>query len=116
MFCELTILLCFTESKIVCREGKDHTEAIHFTRFSHPSVLSVVLIFKDAVNNGQDFTWMDISYPAVALSPQNICVTQWFNETWNEGMAWKDRRTLVYKNVSQITSKNGRTECVVDSM
>ncbi|XP_065907213.1 uncharacterized protein [Dysidea avara] len=29
------------------------------------------------MNSRQDFTWMDISSPAVALSSQNTCVTQW---------------------------------------
>ena len=40
MFCELTIFLCFTESNIVCGEGKGHTETIS------PSVLSVLIVFK----------------------------------------------------------------------
>ena len=48
MFCELIVFLCFTESNIVCGGGKGHTETIS------PSVLSVLVVFKDAVNNGRD--------------------------------------------------------------
>ena len=60
MFCELTVFLCFTERNIVCGEGKDidfstsiiygkgHTETIS------PCVLSVLVVFKDVVNNVRD--------------------------------------------------------------
>ena len=47
MFCELTVFLCFTESNIVCGEGKGHTETIS------PSVLSVLVVFKDVVEYGR---------------------------------------------------------------
>ena len=56
MFCELTVYLCFTESNIVCGEGKGHTETIC------PSVLSVLqlVVFKDVAGETRP-TWMDIS-------------------------------------------------------
>ena len=47
-FCELTVFLCFTESNVVCGEGKGHTETIS------PSVLSLLVVFKDVVNNERD--------------------------------------------------------------
>ena len=54
MFCELTVFLCSTESNIVCGEGKGHTETIR------PSVLSVLVVFKDVAGETRP-TWMDIS-------------------------------------------------------
>ena len=47
-FVNLPFFLCFTESNIVCGEGKGHTETIS------PCVLSVLVVFKDVVNKVRD--------------------------------------------------------------
>ena len=66
MFCELTVFLCFTESNTVCGEGKGHTETIR------PSVLSVLVVFKDVVDNGRNGHF----FPAARLSSYNTGVTR----------------------------------------
>ena len=50
---------------IVCGEGKGHAETIR------PSVLSVLVVFKDVVNNGRDGHF----FPAARLSSHNTGVT-----------------------------------------
>ena len=63
MFCELTVFLCFKESNIVCGGGKGHTETIS------PSVLSVLVVFKDVVNNGRDLPgWTFLPYRPPVIS------------------------------------------------